>query len=129
MLAAENAHQANPIAQVVLQGPCDAAAQIGTRRLISSAAGSGADQALIGHLDQILPFHQRGKAPGHDRDNGIGGDRCSSTRASRSRRAEPLRPGDCFCGQRGKRGKPSEGRRRTPHLTVSLSAETRTPDC
>ncbi len=39
VLPAGDAHQADPITQVVLQGPGDAAAQIGPRRLASSAAG------------------------------------------------------------------------------------------
>ena len=59
-----NAHQPHPIAQVVLQGPGDAAAQIGSWRLACSAAGGGAHQGLTGHLDQILPLHQREQAPG-----------------------------------------------------------------
>ena len=59
MLAAGDAHQADAIAQVVLQGPGDAAAQIGPSVLACSAAGSGAKQGLTGHLDQILLLHQR----------------------------------------------------------------------
>jgi hypothetical protein len=72
MQPARHAHQPHPIAQVVLQGPCDAAAQIGRRRLASSAAGSGADQGFTGHLDQILPLHQREEAPGGGGSQGIG---------------------------------------------------------
>jgi hypothetical protein len=64
VLAAGDADQADAITQVVLQGPGDAAAQIGPRRRASSAAGSGADQGLTGHLDQIFPLHQREEAPG-----------------------------------------------------------------
>jgi hypothetical protein len=64
MLPAGDPHQADAIAQVVLQGSCDAAAQIGLGRLARPAAGSGADQGLSGHLDQILPLHQREQAPG-----------------------------------------------------------------
>jgi hypothetical protein len=59
MLAAGDAHQPHPIAQVVLQGSADAAAQIGPSRLACPTAGSGADQSFSGHLDQILPLHQR----------------------------------------------------------------------
>jgi hypothetical protein len=64
MQAARHAHQPHPIAQVVLQGPLDAAAQIGRWRLARSAAGGGANQGLPGHLDQILPLHQWEQAPG-----------------------------------------------------------------
>ena len=71
MLAAGDAHQPYPIAQVVLQGPCDAAAQIGPSGLAGSAAGSGAHQGLTGHLDQILPLHQREEAPGGGGSQGI----------------------------------------------------------
>jgi hypothetical protein len=71
MLAAGDAHQADPIAEVMLQGPGDAAAQIGPRRLASSAAGSGANQGLPGHLDQIFPLHQREEAPGGGGSQGI----------------------------------------------------------
>ena len=64
MQAVGDAHQPHPIAQVMLQGPADAAAQIGRWRLTGSAAGSGADQGLTGYLDQIFPLHQREQAPG-----------------------------------------------------------------
>jgi hypothetical protein len=57
-------HQPHAIADVVLQGPSDAAAQIGRSGLTSSAAGSGANQGLAGDLDQILPLHQPEQAPG-----------------------------------------------------------------
>ncbi len=67
-----HAHQPHPIAQVVLQGPSDAATQIRSWRLTGSAAGSGADQGLASHLDQILPLHQREQAPGHGGGDGIG---------------------------------------------------------
>jgi hypothetical protein len=59
VLPAGDAHQPHPIAQVVLQGPADAAAQIGPSGLACPAAGSGAEQGLTGHLDQIFPLHQR----------------------------------------------------------------------
>ena len=72
MQAMGNAHQPHPIAQVMLQGACDAAAQIGRWRLARSAAGGGANQGLPGRLDQILPLHQREQAPGHDGGDGIG---------------------------------------------------------
>ena len=72
MQAMGNAHQPHPIAQVMLQGPGDAAAQIGRWRLARSAAGSGANQGLPGHLDQILPLHQREQAPGSGGGDGIG---------------------------------------------------------
>ena len=68
---ARHAHQPNPIAQVVLQGTGDAAAQIGRSRLACSAAGSRANQGLAGHLDQIFPLHQREQAPGSGGGNGI----------------------------------------------------------
>ena len=71
MLTAGDAHQADAIAQVVLQGPGDAAAQIGPSGLACSAAGSGANQGLTGHLDQILPLHQREEAPGGSGSEGI----------------------------------------------------------
>jgi hypothetical protein len=64
MQAMGNAHQPHPIAQVMLQGTGDAAAQIGPSGLTGSAAGSGADQGLPGHLDGILPLHQREQTPG-----------------------------------------------------------------
>jgi hypothetical protein len=64
MQPARHAHQPHPIAQVVLQRSCDAAAQIGLGRLACPAAGSGADQGLSCHLDQILPLHQREQALG-----------------------------------------------------------------
>jgi len=57
---------------VVLQGAGDAAAEIGLGRLTCSAAGSGTDQGLTGHLDQILALHQREQAPGSDGSDGIG---------------------------------------------------------
>jgi|688.fasta_scaffold09829_10 hypothetical protein len=56
----------------MLQSPADAAAQIGLGRLAGSAAGSGADQGFTGHLDQILPLHQREQAPGGSGSQGIG---------------------------------------------------------
>ena len=59
-----NAHQPHPIAQVVLQGPGDAATQIGLSWLAGSAAGNRAHQGLAGHLEQTLPLHQREQAPG-----------------------------------------------------------------
>jgi hypothetical protein len=59
---AGDAHQADRITEVVLQCPGDAAAQIGPSGLAGSAAGSGADQGFSGHLDQILPLHQRTKS-------------------------------------------------------------------
>ena len=71
VLTAGDAHQADAIAQVVLQGPSDAAAQIGPSGLAGSAAGSGADQGFTGHLDQILPLHQREEAPGGGGSEGI----------------------------------------------------------
>jgi hypothetical protein len=42
MLVAGDAHQADAITRVVLQGPGDAAAQIGPSGLAGSAVGSGA---------------------------------------------------------------------------------------
>ena len=72
VLAAGDAHQADAIAQVVLQGADDAAAQIRPSGLAGSAAGSGADQGLTGHLDQILPLRQRDEAPGGGGSQGIG---------------------------------------------------------
>ena len=71
MQPAWHAHQPHPIAQVVLQRPLDAAAQIGRWRLARSAAGSGANQGLTGHLDQILPLHQREEAAGGGGSEGI----------------------------------------------------------
>ena len=71
VLAAGDAHQADAIAQVVLQGPGDAAAQIGRWRLSGSAAGSGAHQGFSGYLDQILPLQQREEAPGGGGSQGI----------------------------------------------------------
>ena len=71
MLAAGDADQADAIAQVVLQGPGDAAAKIGPSGLSGSAAGSGAHQGFSGHLDQILPLHQREEAPGGGGSQGI----------------------------------------------------------
>ena len=56
---------------MVLQGLGDAAAQIGPCWLAGSAAGSGADQGFSGHLDQILPLHQREEAPGGGGSQGI----------------------------------------------------------
>ena len=71
MQQARHAHQPHPIVQVVLQGPGDAAAQIGRSRLACSAAGSRADQGLAGHSYQILPLHQREQAPGYGGGDGI----------------------------------------------------------
>ena len=65
MQPAWNAHQPHPIAQVMVQGPADAAAQVWSGRLASAAAGSGANQRLPGHLDQILPLDQREEAAGY----------------------------------------------------------------
>ena len=59
-----NAHQPHPTAQVILQGPGDAVAQIGFSRLVRTAARGGTNKGLTGHQDQILPFHQREQAPG-----------------------------------------------------------------
>jgi hypothetical protein len=56
---------------MVLQGPGDAAAQVWSGRLASSAAGSGANQRLTGYLDQILPLNQKEEAAGYSRGNGI----------------------------------------------------------
>ncbi len=55
----------------MLQRPDDAAAQTGPSGLAGSAAGSGADQDLTGHLDQILPLRQREEAPGGGGSQGI----------------------------------------------------------
>ena len=71
MLPAGDSHQADAIAEVVLQGPGDAAAQIGPSGLACSAAGSGANQGLTGHLDQIFPLHQREEAPSGGGSQGI----------------------------------------------------------
>ncbi len=71
MEAMGNAHQADPIAEVMLERPADAAAQIGPSGLTCSAAWSGADQGLAGHLDQIFPLHQREQAPGGRGSDGI----------------------------------------------------------
>jgi hypothetical protein len=71
MQPAWHSHQPHPIAQVMLQRPADAAAQIGLSRLACSAAWSGADQGFSGHLDQILPLYQREQAPGSSGSNGI----------------------------------------------------------
>jgi hypothetical protein len=65
-------HQPHPITQVLLQGPSDAAVQIGPSGLSGSASGSGADQCFSGHLDQILPLHQREEAQGGGGSQGIG---------------------------------------------------------
>lgn len=59
MLPAEDALQGDAIAEVVLQGPGDAAAQIGPSGLACSVASCGANQGFSGHLDQIVPLHQR----------------------------------------------------------------------
>ena len=56
----------------MLQGTGDAAAQIRSCGLAGSAAGSRADQGLAGHLEQILPLHQREQAPGSGGSDGIG---------------------------------------------------------
>ena len=72
VLTTGDTHQADAIAQVVLQGPGDAAAQIGPSGLSGSAAGSGANQGLTSRLDQILPFHKREEAPGGGEIQGIG---------------------------------------------------------
>jgi len=68
---ARHSHQPHPIAQVMLQGTGDAAAQIGRRRLTRAATGSGADQGFPGHLDQIIPLHQWEQAPGSSGSDGI----------------------------------------------------------
>lgn len=57
-------HQPHPIAKVMSQGACDAAAQTGSRRLAGSAAGAGADEGLAGHLAQIIALHQREQTRG-----------------------------------------------------------------
>ena len=72
MDALGHTHQPHPIAQVMLQGPGDASAQIGPCWLAGSAAWSGADQGFSGYLDQILPLHQREQAPGSGGSDGIG---------------------------------------------------------
>ena len=72
MLTAGDTHQPHPIAQMVLQGPGDAAAQIGPSGLACFAAGSRADEGLAGHLDQIFPLHQREQTPGGGGSDGIG---------------------------------------------------------
>ena len=59
MLPAEVALQGDAIVEVVLQGPGDAAAEIGTSGLACSLANCGANQGFSGHLDQIVPLHQR----------------------------------------------------------------------
>ena len=70
VLLAGDAHQPHSIAQVVLQGASDAAAQIGLSRLAGLAARQRAQQSLAGRLDQIIPLHQRKQAPGHDGGDG-----------------------------------------------------------
>jgi hypothetical protein len=70
MQPARHTHQPHPIAQVVLQGALDAEAQIGLRRLACSATGSGANQSLTGHLDEIFPLHQWEQAPGGSEGDG-----------------------------------------------------------
>ena len=49
----------------------DAAAQVGPSGLSGSAGWSGADQGFSGHLDRILPLHQREQAPGSSGSQGI----------------------------------------------------------
>ena len=49
------------------QQTADAATQIGLCRHPGLTAGDGAHQGLAGHLDQILPLHQREQAPGQGR--------------------------------------------------------------
>ena len=58
----------------MLQGPGDAAAQIGSWRLTGPATESGANQGLADHLDPILPFHLREQTPcgGGGGGDGIG---------------------------------------------------------
>jgi hypothetical protein len=56
----------------MLQGPGDAAAQIGPSGLACFAAGSRADEGLAGHLDQIFLLHQREQTPGGGGSQGIG---------------------------------------------------------
>ena len=65
MQPAWDAHQPHPIAQVMLQGPADAAAQIGLSRLTCFAAQDRAKQGFPGYLDQILPLDQREEAAGY----------------------------------------------------------------
>jgi hypothetical protein len=74
---------------VVLQGPGDAAAQIGSRDLDDSAAWGVADQGFSGHLDQILPLHQREEAPGGGGSQGnrsAEAFRCGKREVSQNRR-------------------------------------------
>ena len=59
VLPAGDVQQPHPLAQVVLQRPGDAAALIGLRRLARLAERHRAQQSLAGHLDQIIPLHQR----------------------------------------------------------------------
>jgi hypothetical protein len=123
-----NAHQPHPIAQVMLQGTGDAAAQIGRCRLAGPAAGSGAHQGLPGHLDQILPLHQREQAPGHDAGDGIGQGQVlqhQGITGLEGRTAEGL----AGCLRReGDEREAIGGRRRTPPPPAGRSAVTRTPD-
>lgn len=71
MLPAEDALQGDAIAELVLQCPGDAAAQIGPSGLASPPAGSGANQDLSRHLDQIFRLHQREQAPDGGGSEGI----------------------------------------------------------
>ena len=71
VLLPRDPHQPDPIAQVMLQGTCDAAAQIGRRRLTGTATGRGAHQGLTGHLDQIIPLHQGKQTAGSSGCDGI----------------------------------------------------------
>jgi len=71
LLTAGDAHQADAIAQVVLQSLGVPAPQIGPSGLTGSAARSGANQGLKGHLNQIFPLHQWEEAPGGGGSQGI----------------------------------------------------------
>ena len=126
-LSPRHPHQPHAIAQVVLQGPGDAAAQIGRSGLACSAAGSGADQGLTGHLDQILPLHQREQAPGGGGSEGIGEGQVLQHQGIAGPQGRTAESWGLLCGGRGKRGKPSAGRRRTPPPPAGRSAAARTP--
>ena len=95
VIAAGDAHQADAIAKMVLQRPGDAAAQIGPSGLAGSAAGSGADQGFTGHLDQILPLHQREEAPGGGGSRGISQGQVLQQQGIAGTQSERLSSGDC----------------------------------
>ena len=128
--SSQDSHQPHPIAQVQLDASGDAAAQVGPSGLSGSAGWSGADQGFSGHLDQILPLHQREQAPGGSGSQGISQEQVLQHQSITGLRAERLRswPAGFWRREDGSEGSHrGDGGGAPPHRPAAAPAVARTP--